>query len=138
MAKIETAIAVSNPPELIICAAGKRSFGVMIARGDLAVQIGYERLTEIQEEMLWICKAAHIPVIWATQVLENLVKDGISSRSEMSDVAMSERAECVMLNKGSFIAEAVGILDDVFRRMEAHQLKKNAPAASTSFLVTLD
>ncbi len=65
----------------------------MIARGDLAVQIGYQRLTEIQEEMLWICEAAHIPVIWATQVLENLVKYGIPSRGEMSDVAMSERAE---------------------------------------------
>jgi pyruvate kinase len=124
VAKIETAIAVTNLPELIVYAAGKGSFGVMIARGDLAVQISYQRLTEIQEEMLWICEAAHIPVIWATQVLENLVKDGIPSRGEMSDVAMSERAECVMLNKGPFIAEAIGILDDVLTRMEAHQLKK--------------
>jgi pyruvate kinase len=124
VAKIETAIAVTNLPELIVYAAGKRSFGVMIARGDLAVQIGYQRLTEIQEEILWICEAAHIPVIWATQVLENLVKDGIPSRGEMSDVAMSERAECVMLNKGPFIAEAIGILDDVLTRMETHQLKK--------------
>ncbi len=124
VAKIETAIAVSNLPELIVYAAGKGSFGVMIARGDLAVQIGYQRLTEIHEEMLWICEAAHIPVIWATQVLENLVKDGIPSRGEMSDVAMSERAECVMLNKGPFIAEAINILDDVLTRMEAHQLKK--------------
>ena len=74
--------------------------------------------------MLWICEAAHIPVIWATQVLENLVKDGIPSRGEMSDVSMSERAECVMLNKGPFIAEAIDILDDVLTRMEAHQLKK--------------
>ena len=124
VAKIETAIAVTNLPELIVYAAGKGSFGVMSARGDVAVQIGYQRLTEIQEEMLWICEAAHIPVIWATQVLENLVKDGIPSRGEMSDVAMSERAECVMLNKGPFIAEAIGILDDVLTRMEAHQLKK--------------
>jgi pyruvate kinase len=124
VAKIETAIAVTNLPELIVYAAGKGSFGVMIARGDLAVQIGYQRLTEIQEEMLWICESAHIPVIWATQVLENLVKDGIPSRGEMSDVAMSERAECVMLNKGPFIADAIGILDDVLTRMEAHQLKK--------------
>jgi pyruvate kinase len=124
VAKIETAIAVTHLPELIVYAAGKGSFGVMIARGDLAVQIGYQRLTEIQEEMLWICEAAHIPVIWATQVLENLVKDGIPSRGEMSDVAMSERAECVMLNKGPFIADAIGILDDVLTRMETHQLKK--------------
>jgi pyruvate kinase len=124
VAKIETAIAVSNLPELIVYAAGKQSFGVMIARGDLAVEIGYQRLTEIQEEILWLCEAAHVPVIWATQVLENLVKNGTPSRGEMTDAAMSERAECVMLNKGPFIIEAIAILDDVLTRMEAHQLKK--------------
>jgi pyruvate kinase len=124
VAKIETPIAVLNLPELIIHAAGKRSFGVMIARGDLAVEIGYQRLTEIQEEILWLCEAAHVPVIWATQVLENLVKKGAPSRGEMTDAAMAERAECVMLNKGPFIAEAITILDDVLTRMEAHQLKK--------------
>jgi pyruvate kinase len=124
VAKIETAIAVANLPELIVYAAGKQPFGVMIARGDLAVEIGYQRLTEIQEEILWLCEAAHVPVIWATQVLESLVKNGAPSRGEMTDAAMSERAECVMLNKGPFIAEAITILDDVLTRMEAHQLKK--------------
>lgn len=124
VAKIETAIAVSNLPELIIHAAGKQAFGVMIARGDLAVEIGYQRLTEIQEEILWLCEAAHVPVIWATQVLESLVKNGAPSRGEMTDAAMAERAECVMLNKGPFIAEAITILDDVLTRMETHQLKK--------------
>jgi len=124
IAKIETPVAISNLPELIIHAAGKRSFGVMIARGDLAVEIGYQRLAEMQEEILWLCEAAHVPVIWATQVLENLVKTGAPSRGEMTDAAMAERAECVMLNKGPFIAEAITILDDVLTRMEAHQLKK--------------
>jgi pyruvate kinase len=124
VAKIETAIAVANLPALIIYAAGKQSFGVMIARGDLAVEIGYPRLTEIQEEILWICQAAHVPVIWATQVLESLVKHGAPSRGEMTDAAMAERAECVMLNKGPFVAEAIAVLDDVLTRMEAHQLKK--------------
>ncbi len=124
VAKIETAIAVSNLPELIIHAAGKQSFGVMIARGDLAVEIGYQRLAEIQEEILWLCEAAHVPVIWATQVLESLVKNGAPSRGEMTDAAMAERAECVMLNKGPFVAEAITILNDVLTRMEAHQLKK--------------
>jgi pyruvate kinase len=124
VAKIETAIAVSNLPELIIYAAGQQPFGVMIARGDLAVEIGYQRLTEIQEEILWICEAAHVPVIWATQVLESLVKNGAPSRGEMTDAAMAERAECVMLNKGPFIAEAITILDDVLIRMETHQSKK--------------
>lgn len=124
VAKIETPEAVRNLPELIVQAAGKQSFGVMIARGDLAVEIGYQRLAEIQEEILWLCEAAHVPVIWATQVLETLVKEGIPSRGEMTDAAMAERAECVMLNKGPFIAEAVTILNDVLMRMQEHQLKK--------------
>lgn len=124
VAKIETPLAVTNLPELIIQAAGKQPFAIMIARGDLAIEIGYQRLAEIQEEILWLCEAAHIPVIWATQVLENLVKHGMPSRAEMTDAAMSERAECVMLNKGGHIVEAVGILDDVLTRMQAHQVKK--------------
>ncbi len=124
VAKIETLTAVQNLPELIIHGAGKQPFGVMIARGDLAVEIGYQRLAEMQEEILWLCQAAHVPVIWATQVLENLVKKSIPSRAEMTDAAMAERAECVMLNKGAYIGEAVTILDEVLCRMEAHQLKK--------------
>ncbi|MBD2355907.1 hypothetical protein H6G41_14980 [Tolypothrix sp. FACHB-123] len=124
VAKIETPQAVRNLPELIVQAAGKQPFGIMIARGDLAIEIGYQRLAEIQEEILWLCEAAHVPVIWATQVLEKLVKKGIPSRAEITDAAMAERAECVMLNKGPFIAEAVTILDDVLTRMEAHQQKK--------------
>jgi len=73
---------------------------------------------------MWLCEAAHVPVIWATQVLENLVKKGRPSRAEMTDAAMSERSECVMLNKGTYIREAVTILDDVLRRMADHQSKK--------------
>jgi pyruvate kinase len=124
IAKIETRMAVRNLPELIVHAAGKRPFGVMIARGDLAVEIGYQRLVEMQEEILWLCEAAHVPVIWATQVLEGLVKNGNPTRAEMTDAAMAERAECVMLNKGPYIAEAVTILDDVLTRMQAHMSKK--------------
>lgn len=124
IAKIETQRAVENLPELIVQAAGKQPFGVMIARGDLAVEIGYERLAEIQEEILWVCEAAHVPVVWATQVLERLAKKGMPSRAEVTDAAMAERAECVMLNKGPFIDEALGMLDDVLIRMRDHQVKK--------------
>ena len=58
------------------------SCGVMIARGDLAVECGYERMAELQEEMLWFCEAAHMPVVWATQVFESLAKNGLPSRAE--------------------------------------------------------
>jgi pyruvate kinase len=105
-------------------AAGRRPFGVMIARGDLAAEIGFERLAEMQEEILWICEAASVPVVWATQVLEGLVKDGIPSRGEMTDAAMAARAECVMLNKGPCVGLAVTLLDSMLARMDAHMFKK--------------
>ena len=100
--------------------------GVMIARGDLAVECGFERLAEVQEEILWICEAAHVPVIWATQVLETLAEEGMPSRAEISDAAMGHRAECVMLNKGPHMVGAVRVLDNILRRMQAHQAKKQA------------
>lgn len=70
------------------------------------------------------CEAAHVPVIWATQVLESLAKEGRPSRAEITDAAMGARAECVMLNKGPFIVDAVGALDDILRRTQSHQRKK--------------
>ncbi|MCI0442743.1 pyruvate kinase [bacterium] len=124
--KIETRRGFEQLPKLIL--AGMRTYplGVMIARGDLAVECGYERLAEIQEEILWICEAAHIPAIWATQVLETLSKKGIPSRAEITDAAMSVRAECVMLNKGPYITTAVATLDDILQRMQGHQDKKTS------------
>jgi pyruvate kinase len=122
--KIETHRAVRHLPEIIVRAASRQPSVVMIARGDLAVELGYERIAEMQEEILWLCEAAHIPVIWATQVLEGLAKKGIPTRAEVSDVVMADRAECVMLNKGPFIVQAVKLLDDVLLRMQAHQEKK--------------
>ena len=124
VAKIERPEAVRNLPDLIAAAAGRRPFGVMIARGDLAAEIGFERLAEMQEEILWICEAASVPVVWATQVLEGLVKEGIPSRGEMTDAAMAARAECVMLNKGPMVDAAVGVLDRLLARMDEHVFKK--------------
>lgn len=124
--KIETPLAVQNLPRLIVQAGGTHPVAVMIARGDLAVELGFGRLSEMQEEILWLCEAAHVPVVWATQVLEGLVRDGIPSRAEATDAAMSQRAECVMLNKGPFLVEAITFLRDVLRRMDRHQRKKSA------------
>ena len=124
IAKIETKESVAHLPQIIVKAASKQPFGVMIARGDLAVEAGYHRLSELQEEILWICEAAHVPVIWATQVLETLVKTGLPTRAEITDAAMGERAECVILNKGPHIVKAVSILSDILGRMNEHQRKK--------------
>ena len=64
--------------------------------------------------------AAHVPVIWATQVLETLAKTGMTSRAEITDAAMGHRAECVILNQGPHVLSAVRVLDDILRRMQAH------------------
>ncbi|MDX1940870.1 MAG: pyruvate kinase [Saprospiraceae bacterium] len=122
--KIETKDAFQNLPMLLLTAMCSPKIGVMIARGDLAVEIGFERIAEVQEEILWICEAAHAPGIWATQVLEKLAKKGTASRAEITDAAMAARAECVMLNKGPYIVNAVAALDDIIRRMQKHQFKK--------------
>jgi pyruvate kinase len=124
--KIETRRAFEHLPQLLLTAMRRPRVGVMIARGDLAVECGYERMAELQEEILWLCEAAHLPVIWATQVLEQLAKTGLPSRAEISDAAMSERAECVMLNKGPYLNDAVTALDNIMRRMAEHYYKKNA------------
>nr|WP_231982497.1 pyruvate kinase [Mycobacterium sp. E787] len=124
--KIETRRAFEHLPQLLLTAMRRPRVGVMIARGDLAVECGYERMAELQEEILWLCEAAHLPVIWATQVLEQLAKTGHPSRAEISDAAMSERAECVMLNKGPYLDDAVTVLDNIMRRMAEHYYKKNA------------
>ncbi len=122
--KIERLSAVQHLPALLINGMKDEALGVMIARGDLAVEIGFERLSEIQEEILWICEAAHVPVIWATQVLETLNKTGYATRSEITDAAMSGRAECVMLNKGKYIVRTIATLDDILTRQQGHVNKK--------------
>ena len=124
--KIETRQAFEQLPSLLLAAMRSSRIGVMIARGDLAVECGYQRLAEVQEEILWISEAAHVPVIWATQVLESLAKEGVPSRSEITDAAAGVRAECVMLNKGPYIVKAVRALDDILKRMEGHRQKSRS------------
>jgi pyruvate kinase len=126
MLKIETKEGFSNLPHLLLAAMRSKSAGIMIARGDLAVECGWQRLAEVQEEILWLCEAAHLPVVWATQVLETLAKKGRPSRAEITDAAMSQRADCVMLNKGPHIVQAICMLDDILKRMQEHQHKKTS------------
>lgn len=124
MVKMETIQGVENLSEIIVTAAGQNPLCVMIARGDLAVEAGYLRLAELQEEILWICEAADIPVVWATQVLESMLKTGIPTRAEITDVSAGSSAECVMLNKGNYILDGMHILDNILEKMQEHQYKK--------------
>jgi pyruvate kinase len=123
--KIETKKGFKNLPRLLLTAMRRYPIAIMIARGDLAVEAGWERLAELQEEILWLCEAARVPVIWATQVLEHTAKKGQPSRAEVSDAALSQRADCVMLNKGPHILAAIRMLDNILRRMQGHQYKKS-------------
>ncbi|MGD9137212.1 MAG: pyruvate kinase [Desulfobacterales bacterium] len=124
--KIENRQAFENLPRILLTALQSPPVGVMVARGDLAVEVGFERLSEVQEEILWLCEAAHVPVIWATQMLEGLAKNRALTRAEVTDAAMSHRAECAMLNKGPHIVEAVNFLNGVLKRMESHGHKRKA------------
>lgn len=130
--KIETPESVKNLPWLLLQGMQQKAFGVMIARGDLAVEIGFERMGEIQEEILWICEAAHVPVIWATQVLETLNKSGIATRSEITDAAHAAMAECVMINKGDYTIKVIETLTDILQRIGGHHIKKRFTFRSLS------
>ncbi|MGA8007962.1 MAG: pyruvate kinase [Thiomonas sp.] len=124
--KIENRQAFAQLPAILLEALAHPKVGVMVARGDLAVELGFERLSEAQEEILWLCEAAHLPVIWATQILDTMARSGLPSRPEVTDAAMSIRAECAMLNKGPHITEAVRFLSDVLERMDGHYAKRMA------------
>ncbi|HYN78641.1 MAG TPA: pyruvate kinase [Lamprocystis sp. (in: g-proteobacteria)] len=124
--KIENRRAFENLPHLLLASLHRPPVGVMIARGDLAVEVGFERLSEVQQEILWLCEAAHVPVIWATQILEGMAKTGAPSRAEVSDAGMSVMAECAMLNKGPRIVETVRFLAGIIDRMDEHYSKQRA------------
>ncbi|WP_420601788.1 pyruvate kinase [Flagellimonas sp.] len=124
--KIETKAAFDNLVEILLTAMQVKYIGVMIARGDLAVETGWDSIGKVQEEILSICEAAHIPVVWATQVLENFAKKGLPSRAEITDATASLKAECVMLNKGSYINEVLQLLNNILSNMERFHNKNDA------------
>jgi pyruvate kinase len=124
--KLETQGAIRNMPDILFAALRYSPTGLMIARGDLAVESSFEQLAQLQEDILGFGEACHLPVIWATQVLDSLAHSGVPTRAEVTDAAMSMRAECVMLNKGPYVAEATRMLVKIIREMEPRQYKKRA------------
>lgn len=122
--KIETRKGYDNLPKILLRGMQNYPLGVMIARGDLAIEIGWKNVASIQEEILRVCEAAHVPDVLATQVLENLAKRGTPSRAEITDAAFAQRSECVMLNKGYHIQKAVKLLDWILKKMQRFQKKR--------------
>lgn len=135
--KIETRKGFNNLPTILLTAMQNYPVGVMIARGDLAIETGWKNIATIQEEILRICEAAHLPDIWATQVLESLAKKGTPSRAEITDAASSQRAECVMLNKGIHIKKTMKLLDRILRRMQGFQNKKETVLSKLEYAADL-
>ena len=70
---------------------------------------------------MWLCEASHEPTS-----PRHARAHGVPSRAEVTDAAASVAAECVMLNKGPFIDEAVSVLSSILRRMEKHHYKKRS------------
>jgi pyruvate kinase len=124
VAKIETSDSTHNLANILIAGLELRKFGILIARGDLAVKVGFENLPFVQEDILCLCEAAHIPVILATQILESLAESGLRTHPEITDAIMGQRAKCVMLNNSTHIVEAVKTLAELLSTKERHQLKK--------------
>ncbi len=124
--KVETEAAFSRLPEILMHAMRSPLVGVMIAPGDPAVEVGDERLAEMQEEILWVCESAHLPVIWGTEVLDQLARTGQPSRAELTNAAMAQRVECVMLGEGPYVDTAMIVLDGILRRTSGHPRQKAA------------
>jgi pyruvate kinase len=124
VAKVETADSIHNLAKILIAGLELPKFGILIARGDLAVEVGFENLPFVQDDILCLSEAAHIPVIIATQILESLAESGLRTRPEITDAIMGQRAECVMLNNGTHIVEAVKTLAELLSTEERHQIKK--------------
>lgn len=124
MLKIETVQAINNLAEVLLTAGSKNPVSVMIARGDLAAESGYVRLSEVQQEILWLCEASATPVVWGTEVLASMLDEGIPTRAEITDAGEGSRSECVMLNKGRYMADTVTMLDEILVKMEEHYYKK--------------
>ncbi len=118
VAKIETKEGVRNLPSIITALIAHGIGGVMIARGDLAVEAGFNNLARTQQEILDVCASAHLPVIYATGVMETAMKNGLPARAEIIDVATSCRAHCLMLNKGPFVFDTIRLIQDVYSSLK--------------------
>lgn len=127
IAKIETPQALDNIAGIV-----ERSDGVMVARGDLGVELPPQSVPLVQSQLIDLARDQAKPVIVATQMLESMVHTPRPTRAEVSDVSLAVRsgADAVMLSaesaSGSFPVEAVTMMDTIARETEAYLWKQGA------------
>lgn len=123
IAKIEDEEGLENVTEII-----RVSYGVMVARGDLGVQISSERVPMEQKRIIALCNAVGKPVITATQMLDSMIKNPRPTRAEAADVANAiiDGTDCLMLSgetaAGAYPEEAVAVMDRIARAVEASEV----------------
>jgi pyruvate kinase len=119
IAKIEDQAGVRNMVEII-----READGIMVARGDLGIEIDYPRLPLVQTELVKACQAQGKPVIIATHLLETMITSPMPTRAEISDVsnAIREQADAVMLSGettvGKYPLESVQVLKNIIESIE--------------------
>ena len=133
VSKLEKPAAVERLDEIVAL-----SDAVMVARGDLGVELPAERVPAIQKRIVRCCRRLGKPVIVATQMLESMVESPIPTRAEASDVATAiyDGADAVMLSaesaSGKFPVEAVGMMNRIIEQVEADPLYRQLIDASHS------
>ncbi|WP_018921461.1 pyruvate kinase [Salsuginibacillus kocurii] len=116
MAKIESERAVENIDTILKEGLSFQKFGVMLGRGDLLAMVASDELPHMQRTVLKSAKAAHLPVIIATGLLQRTAKTGQAHQAELIDVEAAKEAEGVMLNKGNYTSKAVSLAKAILEK----------------------